>query len=152
MKVKLIGTYKGKIVFPLISGVHISYHLDNVILKDDFDNNRIEGHCDFFTNKKDCTDFVIPGYSYEINKSLRKFVNLTSEQIQLMDSLEEGDVVVLDGEVLVETRCGVHDLYSYFSRFKNIKKYDDDEAADKIKEMVSETPLKFEYLPTQTKC
>lgn len=143
MDVNLIGTFKRKLLFLVKTSVYTCYLLDNIILKDDFDNNQING-CfgGFFTNIKDCTNFVIPGKCLSSNNDSNKYCVLTENQIELLNSLEQGDVVVLKADISMQTSYGIHEFFSYYSWFKNIEKYDDKDAAKKIRRMISKMKKK----------
>ena len=166
MKVKLIGILNEKLDFSNSHEVNTAYHLSHVVTKYDYEHDITVGHLDFLRTQEHTLDFVIRGEYYilntpECNNLLTKeqiisknFIlkrdNLTKEQITLMDSLKKGDVIVFDANLCISPIYFIYDIYSYFSKINNIEKYDDKNAADKIRLMVSKMPLTLDELGSQT--
>lgn len=143
LAIQLIAIYQGKIDFSEFDDLCV-YHFEKTICKNDYDNGTICGFNGFLTTQEDTVDFIVKAPNPKIQNDDRYCEELTDEQIEILDSLKEGDVVVLDAFLTTECRYGYHELYSYYTRIKGIKKYDEKDAADKIRAMVSRMPLKYD--------
>ncbi len=138
MKVKLIAEYAGKCVVKENDTKKTLYAFKNSLLKEDFDNRKIKGikyrNTSFFNNFYDIELF---GIKFE---SIKKNVQTTDDikKIKLLDSLQEGDVIVFD--VVLEIKCN-HGHYTFTSistNISNIEKLNDANVAMELQYLVDE--------------
>ena len=141
MQANLIATLKGKIDISDGRYVDTAYHCDRIVTKEDYDNGTTNGIYGFFKTKEDTVDYVFAGKYHEIPYNpLKNCDNLTDEQVKFLDALKEGDVIVFEADILTECHHGLHEIYSYYTKVKNIRKCEDKEAAEKIRRMVDKMP------------
>ena len=152
MKVKLIGVFDEKLEDSDDTEVNTDYYLKNVIAKEDFDNGEIEGisYCGkkFFYMREDL-NFMIDGEHYDLslNEDTRTN-NPRKEELELLDSLEEGDVITFDVDLFFEFRDGKYYLSSLDSSLyvDNIEKYEDRYAADKLEYLAEKQPSFYDEI------
>ena len=146
MTVKLIGIFKEKFDISDESSVNNDYLIENVITKDDFDNGTIDGYEGFFTTQEDTNSFIIRGEDHELPYDENSaHDNLTKEELELMDSLEEGDVIVFEADLYIDGYYGEsQQINSLMTDISNIRKYEDKYAADEIRYIVSQMPTGYE--------
>lgn len=153
---RCIGIYCGKDYEEDQDLKRTDYYVKNVILLDDFNNGELHGYPEenpIVLNYGDTVGSVtIKGHheyfdvdtkNWEIEK------NITNEEKELLESLEEGDVIVFDyyAPITCDSYYDLNDAYieDYFeAEIENIEKYDDKYAADEIELIINEAPIKYE--------
>jgi len=151
MKVKLIGVFDEKLEDSDDTEVNTDYCLKNVIAKEDFDNVEIEGisYCGkkFFYMREDL-DFMIDGEHYDLSldEDMRTN-NPRKEELELLDSLEAGDVITFDVDLWFNFQDDEYYLSSLDSSLHvdNIEKYEDKYAADELEYLAEKQPSYADY-------
>ena len=145
MKVELIGIYDEKFDLSNERSIYTEYFLKQTMIKEDFDNGTVDGYEGFFTTQEDTNSFIIKGEDHDLPDDDFPRDNLTKEEIEFMDSLEEGDVIVFEADLYIDGYYGEsQQINSLMTEISNIRKYEDKYAADEIRYIVSQMPTGYE--------
>lgn len=154
---RCIGIYDGKIYEEDQDLKKTDYDVKDVILLEDFNNGELHGYPKenpIVLNYGDKVgNVIIKGHYEYFNNDTKKWEieeNITNEEKELLDSLEEGDVIVFDYYAPITHEIGdstnTYEIEDYFySEIKNIEKYDDKYAADEIQLIINDAPIKYDY-------
>lgn len=138
MKLTLIAVFVGKCIFTEQNKTKTLYTFKNSILKEDFYNRKIKGikyrNTSFFNNFYDIELF---GIKFE---SIKKNVQTMDEikKIKLLDSLQEGDVIVFDVDLEIKCNHGQYTFTSISTNISNIEKLNDANVAMELQYLVDE--------------
>ena len=152
---RCIGIYNGKNYDEDQYLKMTHYYITDVILLEDFENGELHGYPKdkpMVLNYRDMVGGVIIKGNYEYFDDEKKKweidETITNKEKELLESLEEGDVIVFDYYAPINgywDNPNAYNIDDFYSEVENIEKYDDKYAADEIKLIINNAPLKYDY-------
>ena len=152
---RCIGIYDGKNIDEDKLLKMIDYYVKDVMLLEDFENGELNGYPKENPIVLNCRNKVenitingnyvhhdVDNDDFDIEE------NITKAEEELLDSLEEGDVIVFDYYAPINgywDNPNEYNIDDFYSEVKNIEKYNDKYAADEIKLIINDAPLKHDY-------